>query len=526
MKKIYFYSPVATGEAYNYKGKHVFVNTAPAYLHSHLVNFFPLLADQIKWSKIQLLKKSAELIAKDLVDQDIDIFCASIYIWNQYHVLETIKQIKKLVRKKITIIVGGPSVNPHRDSDYFKNNPDIDYAIFAQGEQAFAAIIANQVENKKIDFFNTKNLAWPDSRKNVKLSSYEFIKRSQGSPYLDSKEILKNISQDPDYQDYKFYFPYETSRGCPYNCSFCDWTSGMSHKVSHRTSNDWAQELNLLGQLGFTNLHISDANFGQHRQDIEIARTMAQLKKQKGYDFFIVDTNFSKLKKKESFEILDVLLAAEIVSCPKFAVQDTNELVLKNIERPDIPWPEHKQYIMDAAKKYPAMTCQIEIIQGLPGQTRDTWEQTFLDLQGFDARAYPWVMLPNAPAGYDKEYQSQMKLRTINVCLYGLNDQPNELIVETYSYNFRDYMYMTLISRMLTMYLSKYNNRKELFARIRGSRHLETTLDLLEIHFKKGDKIMPVIHQFVDNLFAEHKVWPDNILQIRKRILGEPNEIN
>lgn len=524
MKKIYFYSPGATGELYKYRGKHLFVNTVPAYLNSHLKSSVPDLIDKIQWSKIQLLEKTAESIAQEVEKLDIDIFCASLYIWNQYHVLKVVEQIKKILNKKITVIVGGPSVDPQRNSEYFKNNPSIDYAVFAQGEQAFATIIANVVDNKKIDFFSAKNLAWPGQDQNVRLSDYEFFKRSSGSPYLDSADILTNISQDPEYKDYKFYFPYETSKGCPYNCSFCDWTSGLSHKVSHRTVNNWEIELDLLGSLGFTNLHISDANFGQHRQDIEIARTMIQLKKQKGYNFSIIDTNFSKLKKKESFEILDLLLEANIVSDPKFAVQDTNAQVLKNIDRPDVPWPEHKQYIINMLAKYPGTVCQIEIIQGLPGQTRDTWEQTFLDLQGFESRAYPWVMLPNAPAGYDKEYQNRMKLKTINVCLDGLNNQPNEVVVETYSYNFQDYMYMTLISRMLTMYLSKYQDRSELFDKIKNSKYLESALILLETEFKQGHKIMPVIYKFVDQMFEEYLNWPHNVLQIRKHILGKNNE--
>jgi putative methyltransferase len=526
MKNIYFYSPGASGEILKYRGHSLFVNTVPVYLHSYLKNHCPELAEQLNWAKIQILEKTVDELVNDINLLDIDIFCVSAYVWNRHHLFDTIKKLKTRLNKKIVVVAGGPSVDPHRDSDFFKNNPNIDYAIFAQGEKAFAAIIKKIVNNHKIDFFNTTNLAWPDENKNVKLTTYEFLKRSHGSPYIDGQDILKKISIDPDYQGYKFYFPYETSKGCPYKCSFCDWTSGLSHKVSHRTVNNWDEELSLLGRLGFVNLYISDANFGQHRQDMEIAKTMVQLKKQKGYNFSIIDTNFSKLKKKESFAILDLLLGEKIISMPKFAVQDTNEQVLKNIDRPDVSWSKHRQYINKLLKKYPDTDCQIELIQGLPGQTRDTWEQTLIDTQGFTLRVYYWFMLPNSPVGYDDQYRESMKIKTMSVVVDGFNDQPNDVITETFSFDYRDYMYMTLLSKIVNPFyhLSRYQNRRELFDRVRSSRFLEQTLDQLEIAFKNGEKLMPIVYNFVDNMFTEHNNWPEDILLVRKHILGDKHE--
>ena len=63
--------------------------------------------------------------------------------------------------------------------------------------------------------------------------------------------------------------PYETSRGCPYNCSFCDWTSGLTHKTYYRKF-DIESELEFLADNGITNFHLSDANFGQIDQDLSL----------------------------------------------------------------------------------------------------------------------------------------------------------------------------------------------------------------------------------------------------------------
>lgn len=520
MKKIYFYSPGVTGELYRYRGQSLFVNTVPAYLNSALKQHRPDLAQQIQWTKIQLLQRTAQDIAQHINDHGIDIFCASLYIWNQYHVLEVIDELRTHVQHDIKIIVGGPSVDPHRDAEYFSRHPNIDFAAFAQGEQAFISALDSIVNDRTMNFFSAKNLAWPDATRTVKKSEYEFIKKRSGSPYLDSADILAQIAHDADYRDYKFYFPWETSKGCPYNCSFCDWTSGLSHKVSHRVENDWEAELDLLGRLDFVNIHISDANFGQHSQDIEIAKVMVRLKQERGYQFVIQDTNFSKLKKKESFAILDVLLSAGIIKNPKFAVQDTNIEVLANIERPDVPWPQHRGYILAMLERFPDTQCEIEIIQGLPGQTRETWKQTLLDVQGFTLRAYPWVMLPNAPVGYDADYRAKMQIQTLNVRMENLNDQPQEIIVATYSYDLRDYMYMTLLSKIVQTHLGSMQDRALLFARIDQCHHLDRAIDDLCDAFVGERPLSLMIYNLMDRLFEQYQDWPQYILDHRKKILG------
>lgn len=520
MKRIYFYSPGATGAVYNYRGKHLFLNTSPCYLHSHLIQTRPDLATQIEWTKIQLLESSAETIAEQLDKLNIDIFCVSVYIWNAHHVMSVVQRVRKLTSQPITIIAGGPSVDPHRNKNYLNDYPELDYAVYAQGEDGFSSILDYLINNKPLSKISTKNVSWRNKQGKQIQSEFHFIRRTTGSPYIDSQHILTNIVNDQEYTGYKFYFPYETSRGCAYNCSFCDWTSGLGHKVSHRTENIWEQELDLLGKLGLVNLHISDANFGQHRQDIEIAQTMANLKKLHGYKFSIIDTNFSKLKKKESFKILDVLADAKIVTNAKFAVQDTNRQVLDNVERPDIPWQEHKQYIIDALKKHPELQCRIELIQGLPGQTRETWQQTLLDVREFKTRTYPWIMLPNSPAGYDADYQRKMKIKTINVCLEGFNDQPQEVIVETFSYNLIDYMYFTLLSKITQSYLQDMWDRQLLFKRVNLCSILDTTLTSMAENFKQSKSLTPLIYNLFDQLFIEFAEWPQNILDRRNQILN------
>lgn len=447
--KLFYYSPSVPSSETS-----LFFSTPPLYLNSYLRVHDPELADSIEWQKLHFLHLTQDQLAAKLNELDTDVLCITLYIWNQRETLAVIRGIKQLLKKDIKIIAGGPSTDVVRNKNFLAENPDIDYAVYSQGERAFRDVIAHLQGIQKLSMLTTKNVAWRQDDR-TRITDFEFIRLEQISPYLISSDLIKQTINDPDYKNFTFTLPYETSRGCPYNCSFCDWTSGLTHKTYFRKF-DPEQELEVLGQLGLLYLHLSDANFGQHKNDVEVARTMVRLKKEKGYNFLIHNTNFSKLQKQRVFEIVDILLAGGVLHAIKFAVQDTHDFILENIERPDVPWTEHRKYIDAAHAKYPDSNFGVELIQGLPGQTRETWEKNFIDTQPYTPLIFYWTILPNSPAGYDQDYKKRMKLKSVLSDLPFVNEinSSNELrsetIIETLSYSTNDYAYMTLLSQIFS----------------------------------------------------------------------------
>lgn len=470
--------------------------TPPLYLNSYLRIMHPELFDRIRWQKLQLLPLNKQELVDKIIKFDIDILCITLYMWNQKQILEQIKNIKSLLAKKIKIVVGGPSVEIVRDKNFLNDNPDIDFAVYAQGEKGFTDVLNHVFGIKKLSLLDSKNVAWRENGK-TKIADFELIRLEKLSPYLNSQELFKQLINDPDYKDVEWVLPYETSRGCPYNCSFCDWTSGLTHKTYHRKFSA-EEEFEFFGENGVTRFHLSDANFGQVKQDLELAETMLKLKQTKGYDFKIESINFSKLQKARVFLIAEIFAKGDIIDYHKFAVQDTHEEILNNIERPDIPWPEHKNYIVEINKKYPKFT-QIELIQGLPGQTRELWENNFIKIEPWAPLVYFWTILPNSPAGYDEEYRTKMKLKVIPSSLtsiiYKYDDlvpeYEAELVVGTYSYDIQDYAYMTLISYFFTngsirpVFLNK--DRSKIFEMIKKSPDLSKVLNNIETGIKSSD---------------------------------------
>jgi radical SAM superfamily enzyme YgiQ (UPF0313 family) len=384
--------------------------------------------------------------------------------------------------------MGGPSTDVVRNKNFLSEHTDLDFAVYSQGEQAFADILQHIAGTKKLSVLTSKNVSWRDGSK-IKVADFMFYKLEKISPYLISKDLIEMVINDPEYQGREFVLPYETSRGCPYNCSFCDWTSGLTHKTYFRKF-DIEEELDTLGKLGVTNIHLSDANFGQHRQDVDIAKTFVKLKKEKNYNFRIEKTNFSKLLKDRVFEIVEILIEGKLLHNIKFAVQDTDEKILENIERPDIPYHEHRQYIDNVAKKHPHLDIGIELIQGLPGQTRTTWEQNLIKIQPYNPVVYFWNILPNSPAGYDQVYKEKMQLKTHFCNLidhddneYAVNKRM-EFVTSTYSYSFEDYCYFTILTKICTLpsltETHKHIDRSVLFDMIKNSIHLNDCINSIK----------------------------------------------
>lgn len=508
---ILFYSPTVKSSRYHKRtlGKkagavqHIYLNTVPLYLNTYIKKSDPELYDLIDWKKIILTGVSQDALVEMVEEMGINVLCFSSYSWNQYDISDVLKGIKARLSKEVLVIVGGPSVDVVRNDAYLTENPDVDYAVFTDGEKPFRDILAHRFLGRSLNILNTKNVAWMANGK-LKRASYEFFVNAKDSPYLESEHLLRQIVADPLNENATFELPYETSRGCPHGCTFCDWTSGLSHKSVKRKSN-YELELELFGQLGIRFLYFADANFGMWPVDVEIAKKMAELKPK--YDFETYTPNLSKTKKDRVFEIMDIFLTSGVVEICKFSVQDIDPVVLDNIDRPDIPWEEHKVYIRKIMALHPDKIYKMEMIKGLPGQTRSSWANTLTEayILKLKPEAFNWIVLPNSPAGYDIGYRNKFKIETTNI----KQNLRQEQVVSTYSYNKLDYAYFSLIEylyRILAHMKVTPDEMKEFFTNTTAeweSIYLPAALDDI---LTNGGLWFDVGSSIIDSIFNNHPI--------------------
>ena len=72
---------------------------------------------------------------------------------------------------------------------------------------------------------------------------------------------------------------WETNRGCPFKCTFCDWGSATASKVNKFELERLKLEIDWFSKKKIEFIFCCDANFGILKRDIEIAEYAAKKKK-------------------------------------------------------------------------------------------------------------------------------------------------------------------------------------------------------------------------------------------------------
>ena len=342
----------------------------------------------------------------------VDILCTSHYLWNHDYLTNQLCRIKDRLHDQ-TVIAGGPSIDVNVNEKFFQQHPYIDYAVYGAGEQAFADIVNHLVLGSPMIAFNTSNCAWQNSNtgKTV-VADYKFVKMLETSPFLHNETMFASMIQNRPRKD--IWLSYTLTRGCPYACTFCDWNSGLGNKVSRR-KNTYQQEIDLFQRAGATNIYLADANVGQYDEDVDMIEYFAE-KNVKENAGFHVGGNFSKLKKENNLKIFHTMAQGHLVRKTfNFSVQEINQEVMKNINRPDVGWDVHLAMIEELTTSYPHLIAKVQLIYGLPGQTLDSWQQTLQTVT--EKNLMPLIFLneplPASPAMYDPEYQKQFQFEYV-----------------------------------------------------------------------------------------------------------------
>lgn len=142
-------------------------------------------------------------IIKDIFEQQPDMVIFSTYIWNKEYVFDITKELKKIL-PNVKIALGGPEVSYEWDKT-IQENSEIDYILTGEGEK----ILLN---------FLTKNIS---EVKGVVYRENGEIKYNGVETLIENLDIIPFPYADKELEDRTKIFYYESSRGCPFNCSYC-----------------------------------------------------------------------------------------------------------------------------------------------------------------------------------------------------------------------------------------------------------------------------------------------------------------
>ncbi|MEI6287610.1 MAG: DUF4080 domain-containing protein [Bacillota bacterium] len=148
-----------------------------------------------------------ELIIRDLVARAPDVVAFSVYIWNVQPTLALIADLKKYL-PQCSIVVGGPEVS-YAVQELLLANPALDFVLAGEIVGQFSQLLT--ALQTQTDYRGIANLGYRNDT-NIVINACEPLESNLTAifPYNDSDFLQTNQ-----------IIYYESSRGCPYNCSYC-----------------------------------------------------------------------------------------------------------------------------------------------------------------------------------------------------------------------------------------------------------------------------------------------------------------
>jgi radical SAM superfamily enzyme YgiQ (UPF0313 family) len=278
---------------------------------------------------------------------DAPVVCGfSCYVWNEQWCLAAAQEIKRQW-PDCFIVFGGPQTHV----SYLEKYSFVDSVISGEGEESFLellkSILANSTIKKIYDAKRIDNLNLP-------------------SPWLTGV-FDRIIDENPTTN---WQTTWESNRGCPYACTFCDWGSTTNSKIKKFDISRLQQELDWMASRPIISLFVADANFGIFKdRDIEIAQMIKQAAARGRLQSLTVQ--FAKNSNETVFEIAKIL--GNLIQAVSLSVQSMNNDTLHAIKRTNLSSNNIKQLIELGQKNN--VSSFTELILGLPLETKESWKE-------------------------------------------------------------------------------------------------------------------------------------------------------
>ena len=292
----------------------------------------------------------------------------STYVWNHRYNYKLARLVKTF-NPECTIVFGGPEP-AIEDPELFAKEPFMDLVIKMEGEITFRRIL----EDHGTDYSHIEGLLINSPTGLINTGDPKRINDLDEvpSPYLTG--IFDRVMEENPGVIWNATL--ETNRGCPYQCTFCDWGSLTYNKVKKFELQRVYDELDWIGEhCGFVT--ITDANFGMFvERDNMIVDKLIEVQKRWGkLESFAM--TWAKNQKNEVVDIVKKL----ITESPNFgqgltvSVQSMDNDVLENIKRRNLD--QHKIDEIFALCDKNNIPVYTELILGLPGETVESWKEAF-----------------------------------------------------------------------------------------------------------------------------------------------------
>ncbi len=354
--------------------------------------------------------------------KDADMVGFSTYVWNGRISLEIARRLKQL-KPGIVIVFGGPHV-PDQPEAFLRAHPQIDLAVHNEGERTFLKLLE----------------AWPDREAWAGLAGVSMVKADGSFVRNPNVDRVRDLDEIPSpflegaFDSIMKANPgeswiglWETNRGCPFRCTFCDWGSATAGKVTKFGEQRLFREVDWFAEKKIEYIFCCDANFGIQKRDVDIANYVADVKKSTGYPVALSVQN-TKNATERAYLTQKILSDAGLNKGVALSMQSVDMPTLEAIKRDNISLNTYmelqRRFTKDKVETYS------DLILGLPGETYESFvrgvDQLMENGQHNRIQFNNLSILPNAEMG-DSAYQKKYGMVTVESKIINIHGERIEL---------------------------------------------------------------------------------------------------
>jgi len=180
------------------------------FVHTNIaIRYIKKIIEQIQGYNLILVESSINNqlgnIIREIVESKPDILLVSTYIWNKEFVFKIVPELKK-INPNLEIYLGGPEVS-YNAMEVMEKFTEVDGVLVGEGE-----LIVKNLLTK--DISEVLGLYYRDAESKIKFNGSQ--------PPIANLDIVPFPYEQWELEDNKGkIFYYESTRGCPFKCSYC-----------------------------------------------------------------------------------------------------------------------------------------------------------------------------------------------------------------------------------------------------------------------------------------------------------------
>ena len=395
------------------------------YIHSNLAIYsLRACAGEYK-SQIELaeftINNQKDYILEEIYKRKPDILCFSVYIWNLDYVESVAREFKKIC-PDTPVWVGGPEVS-YEVEDFLTSHPEIDGVMIGEGEETFREVCGYYAGNRELD--SIQGIAYRDNNG---------IRVTESRAIMDMSRIPFCYNTMEDFSNRIIY--YESSRGCPFSCSYC--LSSVDKSLRFRDTELVKKEL-----LFFINQKVPQIKFVDRTFNCNHAHAMEIWRFIKEHDNGVTNFHFeisADLINEEELKLISDMRPGLIQL--EIGVQSTNEVTIKEIHR--TMKLERLKEVVRAIQSGANVHEHLDLIAGLPYEDYDSFARSFDEIYELKPNQLQLGFLKVLKGSFMYDHAKE----------YGIiyHDRPPYEVLSTKWISFDDVLRIKKVEEMLEVY--------------------------------------------------------------------------